>query len=345
MVGALASPYPLPHRARAFANEGLNMKCLAMLFALALLAGCGQSANTALPQGAIAQARAHKTSGSYGDLIYAARGKVVYIFTYPSGEYVTQFVPPNAVTIGGLCSDASGSVFVDVNGSGSDSGVVYEYSHGATSPSATLPLGSGYTVAGCASETAYPKLAVAVLQNGTSAIAVFKDDQTQPHVESDGSVKNISSVTFEDHLNIIAWADKRLWLMTQMGHPYWLFEGMTMNEVLQRYGHFVQWGGYQLAVLTRRPRPKAKSRIQQVQVDGYHTKVTGTINFNGLGSGSGTAFALQGSSVLLSMSSGKNPSIGIYPYPEGGNPETVISGYSADFLTVSVEPSRSRIRK
>jgi hypothetical protein len=44
------------------------------------------------------------------------------------------------------------------------------------------------------------------------------------------------------------------------------------------------------------------------------------------------------------MSSGKNASIGIYAYPEGGTPETVIRGYSADSLTVSVDASGSHTR-
>ena len=80
----------------------------------------------------------------------------------------------------GVCSDASGNVFIDV-----DPNVVYEYRHGGTTPVATLRETSNYVPFDCASDPTTGNLAVADLcygcgQGGQGSVAIFQSAQGTP---------------------------------------------------------------------------------------------------------------------------------------------------------------------
>lgn len=317
----------------------VSVRALATALIAAVFGGCGAQNGTALPQSLSSHSKAQKMSASSGDLIYAANGRTVYVFTYPAGEYVTQFNPPYAQNVAGLCSDASGNVFIDVS---RGFGAIYEYAHGATTPSATLSLGNSvYGVEGCAAETGKPSLAVAATDQrlGEYGVLLYDTPGSVPVFRYSDTLKGISSVTFVDDNHIFAWCDQAvapLVLLTAGSEGSWSLQSINANSALDRYGHFIQWDGTQLAVSSRKPKGNAKTRIKRVAVVSGNATISGTTSFSGLGSVSGTTFALNDSTVLFTMTNGKSPSIGIYPYPKGGNPETVIQGYAAQSVTVSV---------
>src|SRR5580700_6025837 len=111
----------------------------AVIFALA---GCG-GAGTTVPQGAMAQSRAHKASGSWmlpeakgDDLLYLSAARGIYVYSYPKGKHVGTLTTPNYAAY--ECADATGDVFI-TSVEGSQQGV-YEYAHGGSQPINFLPL-------------------------------------------------------------------------------------------------------------------------------------------------------------------------------------------------------------
>jgi hypothetical protein len=221
-----------------------------------LLVSCSAQNGAGLPSGVAAQRTANKASAYSGDLIYAAAGKTVYLFTYPSGQYVTQFVPPYARNVTGLCSDAGGNVFIGVN---RGFGTIYEYAHGATSPSATLSLGSDtYALEGCAAEAKEPILAVAAadlrFNPPAPGVLIYTIPSSTPNLfYSNTTLKGIYSVTFMNDKNIFAWCPEAtfpLALLTVNKHGAWPARSIKASLSLQRYGRFIQWDKTRLAVLS-----------------------------------------------------------------------------------------------
>jgi len=312
-----------------------------LLVATFTFAGCGgRGASGGAIPGAIPGAPDRPSFGPSGDLIYAAKRNVVYLFTYPAGKHVAQFVPPNAVDIRGLCSDTSGNVFVAANGSVHGSGVVYEYAHGSTSPTRTLSLTSGFDVTGCAVDPQSAVIAVALNEKTQGQIALYSNPSGDPHF-TNISPYRATSLTYKDSTDIIAWTDTGLILIKWKLGDGWRAGPIYIPRKTKNHGRYVQWTGKRLALLIR--SPAIKSRIRRLRVVGEGATIRGTTTFKDLGRGSGIGFCVQGSRILLPMGEAKNKSsIGIYPYPAGGEPETVIKGYDADLLTVSVSSSRTR---
>jgi hypothetical protein len=129
-------------------NSMLSGRAIIIAIA-AVLAGCGGSQPPIGAPGAMPQAtsvpRARRASGSSGDLIYASNGcGGVCVLSYPSGDLVS------SITLSGdnqgACSDNAGNVFITNNMQ--SSAQVVEYTHGGTTPIATLAL-PGNTALGC----------------------------------------------------------------------------------------------------------------------------------------------------------------------------------------------------
>ena len=138
---------------------------LANLFAaIALLSGCGQS-GTPIPQGSAAQpVRAHRSSGSSGDLIYATGGCLgTCVVSYPTGRLV-QTLPVGGA---GACADAAGNVYIS-NGSTA----LYEYAHGGSTPIKAFTVSSG-TVNGCAIDTQTGDVAVTGVLSDEYNVEIF----------------------------------------------------------------------------------------------------------------------------------------------------------------------------
>ena len=103
-------------------------------------------------------------SGSSGALIYATGGcGGICVVSYPAGKLVDSISVSGE--LGGDCADSAGNVFVTNNTE------VLEYSHGGTSPIATLSL-RGDDAAGCSIDPGTGNLAVVFSESGAN-VAVF----------------------------------------------------------------------------------------------------------------------------------------------------------------------------
>jgi hypothetical protein len=118
-----------------------SRKACILFVAATMLAGCGGSRPPIGAPGADVNRPVYQKPINPGakpgrNLLYASThvGEV-YVFNYPSGEYLNSLVP-GTTDIGGLCTDTVGDVFVATREG--DEGIIYEYVHGRTSPVSTL---------------------------------------------------------------------------------------------------------------------------------------------------------------------------------------------------------------
>jgi hypothetical protein len=129
---------------------------------IAHIAGCGGSQPPIGAPGADVNRPVYQKPRSAAakpgrNLLYASThvGEV-YVFNYPSGEYLNSLVP-GTTDIGGLCTDTVGDVFVATRDG--YEGIIYEYAHGGTSPVRTLSE-YGYSAYTCAVDPTTGSLAV-----------------------------------------------------------------------------------------------------------------------------------------------------------------------------------------
>jgi hypothetical protein len=315
------------------------MKFFIALLALALSAGCeGQNPNAAFPQSSVPQSQAHEASGSSGDLVYAlARGPRnegrVYVLTYPAAKYITQFYTPIRRRLNSACTDAAGDVFITQY---DGQGYIYKYSHGATSPSATLTLNQPDIPVGCAVNSANGDLAVS-FGAANSGVAIFRNAFGTPNYYTLKGLSGAGQATFDSSGNLFA-----IFLDTSEADVFELPNGSKALTQLEfdtyMNAYCLQWDGKHLAIAIFDQH--GRWLVYRVAVSDFHGQIISTINFQGLGSTSSGSFWIQGNRILVPVSKrSKNGKVAIYRYPQGENPESIISGYKVSSLTVS------RIRK
>jgi hypothetical protein len=181
-----------------------------------LFAGCNASQPpSAMPQSSTVVTTLAGRGGSWisheaksGTLLYASdfRGRVVWVYSYPAGNQVGELKGFPAEPAG-LCSDASGNIFVTMQGNGEsqNESYIYEYAHGGSSPIATL-TDPGYAN-GCAVDPTSGNLAVANRSgpSGTSGdVAVYQDAQGSPTTYSDPNLSQFLWCTYDDAGNLFA---------------------------------------------------------------------------------------------------------------------------------------------
>ena len=155
-------------------NLEFGRDALGAFAAAAMLAGCGGAQPPIGAPGAMAQgpgtvretAQHRKSSG--GDLVYATGAGETLVFSYPKGTLLDTIRTGGA----GICSDTQGNVFV------TNAANIYEFPHGATSPSATLTV-PGKLAQGCAVDPLSNNLAV-IFKGSSADVAVFPNEQGTP---------------------------------------------------------------------------------------------------------------------------------------------------------------------
>jgi len=282
---------------------------LASLFYAAGPAGCAGSPVPPVPSQASAGAGDAKTGG---DLLYVATTSGnVFLFAYPSGKLAGEFTIASGVTAWGACADRAGDVFITVD-AGSTSSEIYEYAHGATSPTAILS-NDGYAVLDCASDPTTGNLAVVSAEaGGKSDVAIYADARGTPKRYYDSGM-NFESCTYDGHGNLFADGSGRDQL-TELAAGAKTFKAVALNEDLIRPGGIV-WDGRDLAIKYEGFYPK-NSGIARVEITDGKAKVTRKIGLAGLAN-SGATFAI-GDGALLDTGGQAVDRVGVWNYPAGG---------------------------
>ena len=315
---------------------GFSRYALTISAAAAMLAGCGGSqppvgAPGALPQAsAIANHHLKGKSGS-GDLIYAASNGVSYVFTYPAGKLV------GSINFGAqdICSDNSGNVYLPVDTN------IYEFSHGATKPTATLNvLGAGR---GCAVDPSSGNLAVTFYPASGSDVAIFHNGQVsyynmEPSPQYCG-YDNEGNLFLDYPTN-----DGSLGFV-ELPAGESQFQTITItpplnNNALGR----IQWDGTYLTLESgiKRHRAPHVQQIDRLSISGSTATVVGITNLRGIRRAATLSWIYDGAVIVPFGNAGNlSRNLGYWKYPKGGKPATTIKnpvGQTLNALTISVAP-------
>ncbi len=215
-----------------------------------LLSGCASEQS---PLGAPTQegAKAYTShsevrtrTSSSGDLLYVgSQSDGVFVLSYPQGQIINQFQPPNDGVVFGMCSDESGDVFVLAGGT---PGYIYEYAHGGTSPIATLEDEYDVPLA-CAVDPTTGNLAV--VNNGDPTdVAIYADAQGTPTYYNDPSMDAMYYCVYDDSGNLFVdgqYDDTAL--LDELPYGGTSFAGIALNKRIARPGS-MQWMGTYLAL-------------------------------------------------------------------------------------------------
>lgn len=314
---------------------------LSLLAAAAMLPACGgsQNAATTMPPSVVAQDKAHGASGSSGDLIYAlARGPrnlgSVYVLTYPDGNYVSQFYTPIKAGLPGICSDAKGNVFI-TQWDGRQ-GYIYEYSHGSTVPSATLKVNQPDIPVGCDINHANGDLAVS-FGSGRPGVAIFHNASGTPKYYTFKGFSGAGQATFDGNGNFFAiFATASAVKVFELPSGSKRLTPLEFDTYMNPYD--LQWDGKYLAIAIFDQH--AQWLVYRVSASNFQGYIVSTITFEGLRRNAGS-FWIQGDNVIVPASRrSKSGKMAIYRYPQGGSPDSMISGYKVKDLTVSIASSR-----
>lgn len=306
------------------------MRTLATFAFVAVLAGCGQSLNTPLTQGA-AQSRAHRESGSSGDVLFATAddisGYYVLVWSYPRGKFIRKLDGTGV----GMCSDTSGNVWVaDVAFTN-----LIEYKHNGNLEK-ELPDGFG-TPWGCSVDPNTGNLATMQEYGG---LVVFAN------ASGSGTAYSTNLATgyfcaYDDKGNLFADGvnDSNQGELVELPKGSTKVESIALNQSIGGTGA-VQWDGQYLAVQASQDGHHAT--IDQVQVSASTGTIVGTTLLDSPRTTAPLAqFWIQGN-VVAEPTGRDGREIGLWKYPEGGQPMRVIErggGYKASIikgLTVSV---------
>jgi len=246
-----------------------------------------------------------------------------------------------------VCSDPSnGNVFVTADNR------IDEYTHGGTSPIATLTPPSGdASLWGCSIDVTTGNLAVAVSQTNegpsdNGAVLIFKGAKGSPAIYSDKTMHVYYYCGYDGAGNLYVVGDgydKNQQLQptfTQLPKGSSTFTDFTLNSNIG-YVYKVQWDGKYLAM-------HADEAIYRVQVSGGTGTIVGVTPLT-KSSDDNPASWIQGNTVIAPYVKriGQMPArLGFWKYPAGGKVASTLGGLRMqkhDILndvTVSVAPSR-----
>ena len=300
------------------------------LVAAALLAGCGGSQPPIGAPDAMQQGRPPLTRDASGNnLIYATSADLVSAYDF-SGNLM--FNLKNLYGVRGLCSDASGNVFIPVGG------LVYEYAHGGTQPIAVL-TGASHSAFGCAVDPITGNLAVTSTANshGAGNVAVYEHAQGVPQVFTDPDIHDFIYCGYDNAGNLFVdgATGGKTYLSELLSGGSGLAK-ISLDKRVQRAGA-VQWDGQYLSM-----GDSYDHLVYQISVSGTTGTVVGTSAFKGWAKRHGIVqYWLSNGTILIpyhhKKDHGVSLSLGIWKYP-GGN---VLSKFALHYccqggVTVSV---------
>lgn len=308
---------------------------------LALLALCGCATPVApLPLQTHAQTQTSARTGG-SDLLYATTiGGSGFVFAYPGGGMVAEFVVPKAKHVWGACADEIGNVFVTAERSARSS-VVYEYAHGGTAPVATL-RDDGYVAGGCSSDPVSGDLAVtsySLHANAKNNVALYSPGRGRPRRFFDADLSP-AFCAFDEAGNLFVDGEGSVQL-AELRKGGSALETLRLDRVLVRPGG-IEWDGRDLAI-EEGGFARKFSAIDRVRLTGSNGNVARTIHLHGLAN-RGATFTLDGPAIL-SAGGQQDTGIGEWSYPGGGRVRKVfrahhIRGDSIYGVAISLAPRR-----
>lgn len=333
----------------AMAILAFGIRALTIALIAAILGGCGaQNVANVVPQSAMMESRHGKSwmlpEAKNEDLLYASdEGGNVYVYSYPALRLVGQLSGFDAVTQG-LCVDREGNVFVPTAVSNT-SGYVFEFSHGGSTPIATLDdPGWG---AGCSIDPKTGNLAVTNIFSPNDEpyyhgdVAIYANAQgaattyTCPYISFyDWAAYDNSGDLFVDGSGV----DASGFPLAEMPAGSSTFNDITLNESIEPLS--LQWNRGHLIIASGSRQSRDVIDIYRVAVSGGTGTIVGTtsLHTNVVGYDGNGQYWIQSDKII--GAGRKHSKLGLWRYPAGGGPLKIAGKFSPWGVVVSVAPSR-----
>lgn len=329
----------------------LSRPVVGVSVAVAMLAGCGGASTVSVPSAMTPTVARHATS-SYGDLLYVSTNKKIVMVSYPSGTVVGTISWYTSNPTYSICSDPNtGNVFIP------EGNLIYEYAHGATTPTATLNVPSDDSEArGCAIDPTTGNLAlVATIGSAESAgFLVYAGAQGTPTTYTNKQkVGDLIYAAYDwsgDLFSMEACHCQALIKLAEMKAGKTQLNFLKLENCLGCSYSKMQWDGQYLA-FPDFGNGGHERLMGQLQLTRTKANLVNTISLNDMDD-NGAFWIYDGNilTVLQNLKLHHSEGIGVWPYPAGGNPTMKFYDFthganeSIYDLTISVAPTRNRSR-
>ncbi len=306
-----------------------------------IFAGCAGAGTTAsVPSASAAQNVAHRATSSSGDFVYYSGGGLLWIYTYPEGQYVA--VINNLDDPGGMCADNQGDVFVTV----ARQQEIVEYQSGGTTPIATLS-DKGYTPSSCAYDAVSGNLAVSnshSAESGPGNIAIYQNAQGSPTFYS-STLVYYTYCTYDNNGNLFTDGGTRETtgpILAEMPAGSGSLRTIALQKSLQPGN--LQWDGSYLTIATSKSR-KGPMPVYRLKITGSNATIIGKTDLRSRGNNFNAyqlvQYWIHGNVVVGPNGHGDNR-LALWHYRTGGKPFRLFGKRGVLGVTISVAPPDTR---
>jgi hypothetical protein len=291
----------------------------------ALLAACGTAQPAVNPTAGQPQSALRVPShGTSGALLYVAGNHVIQVYTYPGGSPSGSSNTPGAVT--GICSDASGNVFITEapkKSSHAGTGYVQEYAHGGMSPIASLQVPAGEMPMDCSSDATTGNLAVTQQKSSNYApsVAIYSGGSGTPKILQTDAIGADPQCGYDDAGNLFVTSGGNVGAELAAGKSS--FNTVTLDRTLGGVKH-AQWDGKYFALQSFQSKHHngeiVEERIYRVAVSGSTGKIAGITEFKNWPEKVSGSSWIDGGTIVGTPAS----ELAFWKYPDGGKTMKVI---------------------
>jgi len=310
------------------------MRIASIALGASVLAACSGPltlSQAALPQGGNA------TRAVAGDLLYAGIHHDIEVYAFPSGEYQETFQAKGNVS--GMCSDASGNLFVTAapgKSSPTGTGFIEEYAHGGKAPIATLEVPKHEIPVACSSDPTTGNLAVTEenASNFAPSVAIYAKAAGAPALYTSSALGADPQAGYDAGGDLLATSGGDVAGELLAGKT--AFVTITLSRTLGGVAH-VQWDGKYFALQSfdalRHNGEKIFERIYRIAISGTKGTVAGRTTFDDWSEKDAGQSWIQGATIVATPLS----EIVFWQYPTGGKPTKILHSHDrVKAVTVSV---------
>ncbi len=335
----------------AFARQAL-CSCVAGV----MLTGCGGSQPPIDAPGAMPQTSAVSTlavhSGSWmrpgarhRNLLYASDnvGSDVEVMTFPEGHHVGTLT--NLPSPAGECVDSNGNVFITttIYSGSSESGTIYEFAHGGTTPIATLADQSS-AAAGCAVDPATDTLAVTNFGAPGKAgnVAIYASEQGAPTIISDPNIDAMYFCGYDEDGNLyVDGTGDGMVVLAELPRGSSKFTDLAVVGGNVKTPGAVQWDGHHLAIGSLDGNDDTGAiTVYRLTISGNSAFVAGSTQLcNKRCKISGSQFWIESGKIVAPV--GYNREVALWRYPSAGKPLRLVRHVGSYLWGVTISPAKS----
>jgi hypothetical protein len=252
----------------------------------------------------------------------------VYVYRFPSLKLsgkLTGFDDPQ-----GECTDAEGNVWI----ANTQANAMLEYAHGGTNPIASLSDPLGFPV-GCAIDPTSGNLAVANLDDysGAGSVLVYPNAAGTPRAYGNAGIAAYYFAAYDRKGNLyVSGANSHHgYVLAMLPHGSSSISLVSIKGGTLYFPGTVAWNGSTLVLGDQECKKKANACFYELSVSGKSATITGTTPLTGscdVAQAWVGATQIAGGDDAQSCGRGKS-SVGIWPYPAGGNPDPSVTGPQA----------------